>query len=80
MQNDSPSKRVKDYLIVLNQLKNKYHHIVLLGGSEGAIVTNMIASQADFITAAISMNGGGRFFIDDVIHSIQRESPAEMSN
>ncbi|WP_323872013.1 acyl-CoA thioester hydrolase/BAAT C-terminal domain-containing protein [Xenorhabdus doucetiae] len=80
MQNDSPSKRVKDYLTVLNQLKNKYHHIVLLGGSEGAIVTNMIASKADFITAAISINGGGRFFIDDVIHSIKRGSPAEMSD
>lgn len=80
IQNDSPSKRVKDYLAVLNQLKNKYRHIVLIGGSEGALVTNMIASDADFITAAISINGGGRFFIDDVIHSIRRETPAEMSD
>ncbi|WP_416775725.1 acyl-CoA thioester hydrolase/BAAT C-terminal domain-containing protein [Xenorhabdus budapestensis] len=80
IQNDSPSKRVKDYLAVLNQLKNKYHHIVLIGGSEGALVSNMIASNADFITAAISINGGGRFFIDDVIHSIRHETPAEMSD
>ncbi|OTA18823.1 hypothetical protein Xbed_02940 [Xenorhabdus beddingii] len=80
MQGDSPSKRVKDYLAVLHQLKNRYRHIVLLGGSEGAIITNMIASDADFITAAISMNGGGRFFIDDVIQSIRRESPEEMTD
>ncbi|PHM26167.1 acyl-CoA thioester hydrolase/BAAT C-terminal domain-containing protein [Xenorhabdus budapestensis] len=80
IQNDSPSKRVKDYLAVLNQLKNKYHHIVLIGGNEGALVSNMIASNADFITAAISINGGGRFFIDDVIHSIRHETPAEMSD
>ncbi|CDL86389.1 acyl-CoA thioester hydrolase/BAAT C-terminal domain-containing protein [Xenorhabdus cabanillasii] len=80
IQNDSPLKRVKDYLAVLNQLKNKYRHIILIGGSEGALVTNMIVSDADFITAAISINGGGRFFIDDVIHSIRRETPEEISN
>ncbi|REF28219.1 hypothetical protein BDD26_3098 [Xenorhabdus cabanillasii] len=80
IQNDSPLKRVKDYLTVLNQLKNKYRHIILIGGSEGALVTNMIVSDADFITAAISINGGGRFFIDNVIHSIRRETPEEISN
>ncbi|MCC8379615.1 S9 family peptidase [Xenorhabdus sp. PB30.3] len=80
IQNDSPLKRVKDYLAVLNKLKSKYRHIILLGGSEGAIVTNLIVSEknTDFITAAIAMNGGGRFFIDDVIRSIRHQTSAEM--
>ncbi len=82
IQNDSPLKRVKDYIAVLNKLKSKYRHIILLGGSEGAIVTNLIVAEknTDFITAAIAMNGGGRFFIDDVIHSIRHQTPAEMSD
>ncbi|PHM33119.1 dienelactone hydrolase family protein [Xenorhabdus innexi] len=79
IQNDSPLKRVKDYLAVLDKLKSNYRDIILLGGSEGAIVTNLIVSEknTDFISAAIAINGGGRFFIDDVIHSIRYQTPAE---
>ena len=77
MRNDSYFERVDNYIAVLNQLKNQYQHIVLLGGSEGAIVTNIIASKVDFIDAAISLNGGGQFFINDVIYSIEKSVPTE---
>ncbi|HEQ1856944.1 TPA: alpha/beta hydrolase [Providencia alcalifaciens] len=77
MRNDSYFERVDNYIAVLNQLKNQYQHIILLGGSEGAIVTNIIASKVDFIDAAISLNGGGQFFINDVIYSIEKSVPTE---
>lgn len=77
MRNDSYFERVDNYIAVLNQLKNQYQHIVVLGGSEGAIVTNIIASRVNFIDAAISLNGGGQFFINDVIYSINKSLPAE---
>ena len=77
MKSDSYFERVDNYIAVLNQLKNQYQHIVILGGSEGAIVTNIIASKVDFIDAAISLNGGGQFFINDVIYSINKSLPAE---
>nr|WP_305071452.1 acyl-CoA thioester hydrolase/BAAT C-terminal domain-containing protein [Providencia sp. wls1943] len=77
MKNDSYFERVDNYIAVLNQLKNQYQHIVILGGSEGAIVTNIIASRVDFIDAAISLNGGGQFFINDVIYCINKSLPAE---
>lgn len=77
MRNDSYFERVDNYIAVLNQLKNQYQHIVVLGGSEGAVVTNIIASRVNFIDAAISLNGGGQFFINDVIYSINKSLPAE---
>ncbi|CAM4035794.1 hypothetical protein [Xenorhabdus thuongxuanensis] len=82
IQNDSPIKRAKDYFAVLNLLRDKYRHIVLIGGSEGAIITNLITANANtgFITAAISMNAGGRFFIDDVIHSIKQTAPPKIAD
>ncbi|BBG58910.1 acyl-CoA thioester hydrolase/BAAT C-terminal domain-containing protein [Providencia rustigianii] len=77
MQNDSYYERVDNYITVLNEIKKDYKNIVLLGGSEGAIVTNIIASKIDFIDASISLNGGGQYFIDDVIYSIKNSVPSE---
>ena len=77
MKNDSPLERAENYISVLNQLKGNYQHIILLGGSEGAVVTNIIASKVDYIQASIALNLGGQFFIDDVIYSIKNNTPAE---
>nr|WP_282561669.1 hypothetical protein [Providencia sp. 21OH12SH02B-Prov] len=41
MENDSPLERKDNYLTLLAHFKNSYQHIVLLGGSEGAVVTNL---------------------------------------
>lgn len=75
---DSPEQRIEDYLQVLGALnKNeKYKRVVLLGGSEGAVVANMLASQLSYIDSTIALNGGGRRFLDDVLHSIESESPS----
>ena len=77
MRNDSYFERVDNYIAVLNQLKPQYQYIILLGGSEGAIITNIIASKVNFIDAAISLNGGGQFFINDVFYSIKKSVPPE---
>ncbi len=77
--NDSPTQRVKDYTQVLNTLNQnrRYSKIVLVGGSEGALIANILASQLSDISATISLNGGGRKFVDDVLHNIRSQSPSD---
>lgn len=77
MSKDSPLERANNYVAVLKQLKNDYQHIVLLGGSEGALVTNLIVAQENFITASVALNVGGQYFINDVLYSIKNNTPKE---
>ncbi|MED5238750.1 MAG: prolyl oligopeptidase family serine peptidase [Pseudomonadota bacterium] len=74
---DSPQQRADDYLQVMSWLDDQYHYdrITLLGGSEGALVAAMVASRSDAVSAVVSLNGGGRFFVDDVLHSMALELP-----
>ncbi|ELX8378226.1 acyl-CoA thioester hydrolase/BAAT C-terminal domain-containing protein [Providencia vermicola] len=80
MENDSPLERKDNYLTLLAHFKNSYQHIVLLGGSEGAVVTNLIVADTDMVHASISLNGGGAFFINDVLYSIEKTVPSEESS
>ncbi|MGL5812803.1 MAG: alpha/beta hydrolase family protein [Aeromonas sp.] len=72
LEKDSPAQRVADIKVVLDIVRKdgKYKKIILLGGSEGAVIANLVTADVDFIDATISFNGGGRWFIDDVSHSI----------
>ena len=72
---DTPKQRVSDAVKVIEALKKKYGYekILVFGGSEGATVAYMLASECDNIMATIAIGGGGRFFIEDVIQTI-RES------
>lgn len=78
VKHDSPTQRVKDLNIVLMQLTADRHYesVVVLGGSEGATVAAMLASTTKFPDATIAINGGGRWFIDDVLYDIEHRSPA----
>ena len=73
LQMDSLEQRSGDILQVLKkvQVANKYRKVLMIGGSEGAVVANIAASQTTLIDALASFNGGGRWFKDDVIHSIK---------
>ncbi|WP_027250720.1 alpha/beta hydrolase family protein [Photobacterium halotolerans] len=79
LKQDSPLQRVDDYLTVLDKLDqdNRYSQIILLGGSEGALVANLLAAKSDKVTAVVALNGGGRFFIDDVLYNMQSQMPAQ---
>lgn len=79
IENDSPERRTADYIKVISQLKEGgiYERVILLGGSEGAVVANMIAAKADFVTASIALNGGGRHFIDDILHNMKSSGMPE---
>ncbi|GAB1437583.1 prolyl oligopeptidase family serine peptidase [Providencia sp.] len=77
MSKDSPLERADNYIALLKQLKSNYRHIILLGGSEGALVTNLIVAKEDFITASIALNVGGQYFINDVLYSIKNDTPPE---
>lgn len=72
IQNDSPEQRIADIKTVLDIVRkgNEYLHFIVLGGSEGAVIANLVATRVNNINATVSFNGGGRNFIDDVIHSI----------
>lgn len=48
----------------------QYKKLILLGGSEGAVIANLVSADIDYLDATIAFNGGGRWFIDDVSHSI----------
>lgn len=77
LQHDNPQQRVADSGAVLNRLlaDNRYQRLILLGGSEGALIANLISKARHDITATIAFNGGGRWFIDDVLHSINATVP-----
>ncbi|NHB93401.1 alpha/beta hydrolase family protein [Photorhabdus cinerea] len=79
IESDTPEQRVKDYIQIIGYLKNqnKYKKIIILGGSEGATVANLITSQVNYIDRTISLNGGSRYLADDVIHSMKSEVPPE---
>ncbi|KZL20016.1 alpha/beta hydrolase family protein [Pseudovibrio sp. WM33] len=76
IENDSPERRTADYIKTISQLKEGgiYERVFLVGGSEGAMVANMIAAKTDFVTASIALNGGGRKFLDTILYNIKHTS------
>lgn len=72
---DSPEQRVMDIKIVLETVrkKTKYEKIIVIGGSEGAVIANLLAASVGYVDATISFNGGGRWFVDDVLHNMALE-------
>lgn len=75
LEKDNPAQRVADIKVVLDIVKKdgQYKKLILLGGSEGAVIANLVTADIDSIDATIAFNGGGRWFIDDVSHSIAAE-------
>ncbi len=80
LEKDNPAQRVADINTVLDIVRKdgQYKKLILLGGSEGAVIANLASADIDSIDATIAFNGGGRWFIDDVSHSIevQHKNPA----
>ncbi|WP_447827235.1 alpha/beta hydrolase family protein [Aeromonas hydrophila] len=72
LEKDNPAQRVADIKAVLDIIRRdrQYKTFILLGGSEGAVIANLVTADVDYIDATIAFNGGGRWFIDDVSHSI----------
>ncbi|MFQ2347713.1 MULTISPECIES: alpha/beta hydrolase family protein [Aeromonas] len=75
LEKDSPAQRVADIETVLDIVRKdgQYKKFILLGGSEGAVIANLVTAAVDYIDATVAFNGGGRWFIDDVSHSIAAE-------
>jgi pimeloyl-ACP methyl ester carboxylesterase len=78
-QRDNPDQRVADIQLVLDAVLRQYQYknIVALGGSEGAQIAAMVASATDAVKAAVLINSGGRYFLDDVLHNIKLTTPPE---
>lgn len=74
-QYESLHQRVEDYKSVIGSLSDQYEKIVVLGGSEGATIVGLLLQDQLPIDAAIALNGGGQYFIDDVLWNIERTVP-----
>jgi dienelactone hydrolase len=72
LQHDNPKQRVLDIKRVLDQVQQRhaYRAVIVMGGSEGGVIANLFSAKVDYLDATIAFNGGGRWFIDDVLHSI----------
>ncbi|WP_417605744.1 alpha/beta hydrolase family protein [Oceanimonas baumannii] len=79
IHNDSPEQRVVDIQAVLDIVRedNKYLNLIIFGGSEGAVIANLVTTRIDDVNATVSFNGGGQKFIDDVLHSIKSGSESD---
>lgn len=75
LEKDSPAQRVADIKTVLDTVRKdeQYKTFIILGGSEGAVIANLVTADVNYIDATVAFNGGGRWFIDDVSHSIAAE-------
>ena len=62
---------VNSYVLGIVRKDGQYKKLIQLGGSEGAVIANLVSADIDSIDATIAFNGGGRWFIDDVSHSIE---------
>ena len=69
---DNINQRAADANTVITSLIKSFNYekVFVLGGSEGADVAYLLASKCSYVNATITIGGGGRFFIDNVIHSV----------
>ncbi len=72
VQHDTPQRRVSDVTQVLQAVsaRNGYQKVAVLGGSEGAVIANLVTASSGLVDATLAFSGGGRWFIDDVRHSV----------
>ena len=63
-------RRVEDSALGLLRRQEGYRRVVAVGGSEGAVVANLLAARGGLVDASIAFNGGGRWFLEDVLHGI----------
>lgn len=76
LEYDSPTQRALDLATVASKVLDdtSYKQVVVLGGSEGAAVAALYAAQSSVPNAVVLINGGGRWFLDDVLYSIKASS------
>jgi pimeloyl-ACP methyl ester carboxylesterase len=79
IRQDNPAQRVKDLKAVASEVlgKGKYTRVIAIGGSEGAVIVAKFAAETGLPGAAVLINGGGRWFLDDVLHNIRSTSSAD---
>lgn len=72
LRNDTPMQRARDLSAVIAHLRNArgYDKVAVVGGSEGAAVAGLLAAQSPQVSATIAFSGGGRWFRDDLVHSV----------
>lgn len=59
------------------KLSSQYPNIILIGGSKGTTMVLLVVARRNDIKAVVALNGGGRFFLDDVLYNIRHTRPKE---
>lgn len=59
------------------KLSSQYPNIILIGGSKGTTMVHLVVARRNDIKAVVALNGGGRFFLDDVLYNIRHTRPKE---
>lgn len=79
IEHDNPEQRVADIQLVLNSVlrQHQYNNVIALGGSEGAQIAAMVTTASNVVDAAVLINPGGRYFLDDVLHNIALTTPVD---
>ena len=79
LQKDTLEQRYQDLVDVIQKLQrqHEYQRVVLIGGSEGASLAILAAAKGAPVDAAIAVNAGGRWFVDDVLHAMRASIPDE---
>lgn len=79
IEHDNPIQRVSDLDRVITILRDKYTYgkVIVIGGSEGSLVATMLTAKTNYIDATVLIASGGRFFLDDAIHSMKFTIPSE---
>lgn len=73
IEKDNPEQRVSDIDSVVECLitEYKYARVIVIGGSEGSLVANLLSSKVPYVSATVLFGGGGQYFKDNVIHSMK---------
>jgi alpha/beta superfamily hydrolase len=80
LRHDSPSQRAQDLDAVLASVlrAHAYRRVIVIGGSEGAVVAHLLAATSPHISATIAFNGGGQWFMQDLLHSVRSDTTSEV--
>lgn len=72
LEHDSPTQRTDDLQAVIQYLRQQRHYasVIALGGSEGAVIAHALAARPGVVDATVAFNGGGQWFADDLLHSV----------
>lgn len=78
IKKSTPQQRIDDYLQVIASLNlyDDYEHVIIIGHCEGVMIAEKLTTQLPNISATFLINGGSRYFRQDLIVKLQHRLTA----